>query len=91
VLYAYTPEVFVSKDRGTGTGLAASANRIFGIMSPIIAGSAAVGTVVPVYISGALFIAAGVLMLFLPYEPRGKVGTITISAFVFLQYVDSVN
>jgi MFS family permease len=32
VLYAYTPEVFPTKDRGTGNALTASANRIFGIM-----------------------------------------------------------
>jgi len=29
-------------------------------------------TSVPIYISGALFIVAGCLMLLLPYEPRGK-------------------
>lgn len=29
-------------------------------------------TPVPVYVSGALFILAGVLVLLLPYEPRGK-------------------
>jgi hypothetical protein len=33
VLYAYTPEVFVTKDRGTGNALTATANRIFGIMA----------------------------------------------------------
>jgi MFS family permease len=33
VLYAYTPEIFPTKDRGTGNALAASANRIFGIMA----------------------------------------------------------
>lgn len=32
VLYAYTPEVFPTKDRGTGNALTATANRIFGIM-----------------------------------------------------------
>jgi hypothetical protein len=32
VLYALTPEVFPTKDRGTGNALVASANRIFGIM-----------------------------------------------------------
>lgn len=37
VLYAMTPELFPTKDRGTGNGLAATANRIFGIMAPIIA------------------------------------------------------
>jgi hypothetical protein len=33
VLYAYTPEIFVTKDRGTGNALTATANRIFGIMA----------------------------------------------------------
>jgi len=84
VLYAYTPEIFPTKDRGTGNGLAATANRIFGVMAPIIASIPAVfwtwlivvyadlTTSVPIYISGALFIVAGCLILLLPYEPRGK-------------------
>jgi MFS family permease len=84
VLYAYTPEIFPTKDRGTGNGLAATANRIFGVMAPIIASIPTVfwtwlivvyadlTTSVPIYISGALFIVAGCLMLLLPYEPRGK-------------------
>jgi len=33
VLYGYTPEVFATKDRGTGNALAATANRVFGIMA----------------------------------------------------------
>lgn len=33
VLYAYTPEVFPTKDRGTGNALTATANRIFGVMA----------------------------------------------------------
>jgi hypothetical protein len=36
-LYTVTPELFPTKARGTGNGLASSANRIFGVMSPIIA------------------------------------------------------
>ncbi|KAG8780805.1 hypothetical protein FRC12_022583 [Ceratobasidium sp. 428] len=36
ILYAMTPELFPTKDRGTGNGIAATANRIFGIMAPII-------------------------------------------------------
>ena len=72
VLYAYTPEIFVTKDRGTGNALAATANRVFGIMAPIIAIYADLNSAAPVYVSGALFIAAGVLVLALPFEPRGK-------------------
>lgn len=33
VLYAYTPEIFSTKDRGTGNALTATANRIFGIVA----------------------------------------------------------
>jgi len=72
VLYAMTPELFPTKDRGTGNGLAASANRIFGIMAPIIALYADLTTAVPIYVSGALFIVAGFIALLLPFEPRGK-------------------
>jgi len=72
VLYAYTPEIFPTKDRGTGNALTASANRIFGIMAPIIAMFANLQTAAPVYTSGALFIVAGLLVAMLPFEPQGK-------------------
>ncbi|KAI9830364.1 MAG: hypothetical protein M1819_005745 [Sarea resinae] len=72
VLYAYTPEIFPTKDRGTGNALTASANRIFGIVAPIIAMFANLETSAPVYVSGALFIAAGLSVILLPFEPRGK-------------------
>lgn len=32
VLYAVSPELFPTKDRGTGNALTAIANRVFGIM-----------------------------------------------------------
>lgn len=72
VLYAYTPEIFPTKDRGTGNATTATANRVFGIMAPIIAIYANLETSAPVYVSGALFIAAGILTVLLPFEPRGK-------------------
>ncbi|KAL8964295.1 MAG: hypothetical protein Q9197_006972 [Variospora fuerteventurae] len=72
VLYAYTPEIFPTKDRGTGNALTASANRVFGIMAPIIAIYADLETAAPVYVSGALFLAAGALTCALPFESRGK-------------------
>ncbi|WWC92600.1 uncharacterized protein L201_007559 [Kwoniella dendrophila CBS 6074] len=72
VLYAYTPEIFPTKDRGTGNALTATANRVFGIMAPIIAICGNLETSAPVYTSGALFIAAAVIVLILPYESRGK-------------------
>ncbi|KAI0299667.1 MFS general substrate transporter [Multifurca ochricompacta] len=72
VLYAISPELFPTKDRGTGNALVAAANRIFGVMAPIIALYANLTTSVPIYISGALFIVAGLIALLLPFEPRGK-------------------
>jgi len=72
VLYAISPELFPTKDRGTGNGLTATANRIFGIMAPIIALYANLTTSIPIWISGALFLVAGFIPLFLPYDPQGK-------------------
>ncbi|KAF9024366.1 MFS general substrate transporter [Hymenopellis radicata] len=72
VLYALTPELFPTKDRGTGNALAAAANRVFGIMAPIIALYADLTTSVPIYISGALFLVAGFIALLLPFDSRGK-------------------
>ena len=72
VLYAVTPELFPTKDRGTGNAIVAAANRIFGVMAPIIALYADLNTPVPIYISGTLFIISGFVALLLPFEPRGK-------------------
>ncbi|CEP64530.1 MFS transporter LALA0_S12e01002g [Lachancea lanzarotensis] len=72
VLYGYTPEIFPTKIRGTGVGLAASANRILGILSPIIGMYADLTTSVPIFVSGALFILAGVVSALFPIESRGK-------------------
>ncbi|KAI0798733.1 major facilitator superfamily domain-containing protein [Xylaria sp. FL0064] len=72
VLYAFTPEVFPTQHRGTGNALTATSNRIFGIFAPVIAIYGNLNTSVPVYVSGALFIAAGALVLTLPFESRGK-------------------
>jgi hypothetical protein len=41
-------------------------------MAPIIAMFADLNTAAPVYVSGALFIAAGLLALLMPFESRGK-------------------
>jgi hypothetical protein len=32
VLYALTPELFPTNDRGTGNAIVATANRVFGVM-----------------------------------------------------------
>lgn len=72
VLYAISPELFPTKDRGTGNAIVAAANRIFGIMSPIVALYANLATSVPIYIAAALFLVSGLIALFLPFDPRGK-------------------
>ncbi|TBU23729.1 membrane transporter [Dichomitus squalens] len=72
VLYAVSPELFPTKDRGTGNALVASANRVFGIMAPIIALYANLNTPIPIYVSGSLFVVSGVIALLLPFESRGK-------------------
>ncbi|PHH60030.1 hypothetical protein CDD81_2198 [Ophiocordyceps australis] len=72
VLYGYTPEIFPTPQRGTGNALAATCNRVFGIMAPIIAMFANLQTSAPVYTSGALFLTAGILVLLLPFESRGR-------------------
>lgn len=72
VLYAYTPEMFLTKDRGTGNALTAAANRVGGILAPVIALVADLKTSVPVYVSGGLFVVAGLVVLLIGYESRGK-------------------
>ncbi|KAF2280072.1 MFS general substrate transporter [Westerdykella ornata] len=72
VLYAYTPEIFPTRDRGTGNAVTAGANRVFGVMAPIVAMFADLRSSVPVYVSGALFVGAGLLVWGLPFESRGR-------------------
>ncbi len=36
VLYALSPELFPTKDRGTGNALVATANRVFGVMVRVL-------------------------------------------------------
>lgn len=42
------------------------------ILKPIIAMFANLNSAAPVYTSGALFIAAGLIVLAIPFESRGK-------------------
>ena len=73
VLYAYTPEVFPAPVRGTGTGIASCLNRISGLCAPIVAIYASgADASIPIYVSGALMLAAFLAMCCLPIETRGK-------------------
>ncbi|EST05192.1 Major facilitator superfamily [Kalmanozyma brasiliensis GHG001] len=70
VLYCITPEVLPAPHRGTGDGIAAALNRVFGSMAPII-GIYAGGTA-PLYVAASLFLFSGVLSFFIPLESQGK-------------------
>ncbi|KAI0918836.1 hypothetical protein AcW1_009457 [Taiwanofungus camphoratus] len=72
VLYAMSPELFPTKDRGTGNAIVAASNRIFGVFAPIIALYSNLTTSIPIYVAGALFIMAGLFAFLLPYETRGR-------------------
>ena len=72
VLYAITYEVFPAPQRGTGDGLAMSVQRVMGIVATIVAIFASKnGFKPPIFVSASAFVATAILMLFLPYEPRG--------------------
>lgn len=72
LLYSYTPELFPAPIRGTANGLVAMFNRLSGLMAPIIAAYVGIDTEIPVWISAALFMVAGIVFFLLPYETRGK-------------------
>ncbi|OLN85534.1 putative MFS-type transporter PB1E7.08c 3 [Colletotrichum chlorophyti] len=73
VLYAFTPEIFPAPVRGAGTGVASFLNRAMGLLAPVLAanlpGDGATG---PIYLSGALILAAFVGMCLIPIETRGR-------------------
>lgn len=72
LLYSYTPELFPAPVRGTANGMVAMFNRLSGLMAPIIAAYVGIDNNMPIWISAALFIVAGLVFLILPYETRGR-------------------
>ncbi|KAK3945995.1 MFS general substrate transporter [Diplogelasinospora grovesii] len=73
VLYAFTPEIFPAPVRGAGTGVASFLNRVAGLIAPILAATIpGDGTTTPIYLSGALILAAFVGMCLIPIETRGR-------------------
>lgn len=59
--------------RGTGVGLASFINRIAGLCAPIVAANTiGPNPNVPVYVAGGLILAAGVAVLRVPMETRGR-------------------
>jgi len=72
-LYTFTPELFPAPVRGTGVGLASFINRIAGLCAPIVAANTiGPNPNVPVYVAGGLILAAGVAVLRVPMETRGR-------------------
>ncbi|BEJ15703.1 hypothetical protein CspHIS471_0503080 [Cutaneotrichosporon sp. HIS471] len=75
VMYGYAPELFPTPARGTGDALCAAFNRITGIFAPVIAivaPSLKQNPDGPVMASGGIFVATGIIMLFLPVETNGR-------------------
>ncbi|GAA5978630.1 hypothetical protein JCM10908_004429 [Rhodotorula pacifica] len=74
VIYAIAPETFPTPHRGTGDALAGSASRLLGAVAPLVATYSAAAKTPngPVYASASIFMVAGISMLFLPIETRGR-------------------
>lgn len=76
VLYCYTPESFPAPLRGTADGIASSLNRLTGLCAGFIKIYAPSGTkqqaATPVYVAGALYLVAGLLMLTLRVETSSR-------------------
>ncbi|KAJ3218099.1 hypothetical protein HDU67_006657 [Dinochytrium kinnereticum] len=73
VIYAYTPEVFETRNRGTAVGAASALNRITGAVAPFISGALLdMNFNIPLYVSAACFALVGVFSIFLPIETRGR-------------------
>ncbi|MFQ5710971.1 MAG: MFS transporter [Candidatus Geothermarchaeales archaeon] len=73
-LYTYTPELYPTHARGTGSGLAASIGRLAGILAPTLTGYLyATADLGPMFLVFALIhIAAALSVLILGIETKGK-------------------
>ncbi|GME86508.1 unnamed protein product [Ambrosiozyma monospora] len=70
VLYAYTPEVFPTRARTTGVGLALVACRVSGAFAPVVYWyGQQTGTSVPIWVCGAVIGCLSILAALMPFEP----------------------
>lgn len=73
VLHSYTPEFFPNHVRSTAVGVFVALGRFAGCFAPLITGYLLDYNVnSPVYVSSMFFLAAGICMLSLPLDTRGK-------------------
>jgi MFS transporter, putative metabolite:H+ symporter len=76
VVYTYTPELYPTRLRGTGTGIAAAVGRFSGVLGPYAVGmmlGAFAGSQYGVFIAfTVILIAGGLVVLFLGEETRGR-------------------
>ncbi|KAE8153019.1 hypothetical protein BDV25DRAFT_169567 [Aspergillus avenaceus] len=70
MMYAFTPESFPAPHRGTGTGTAAALLRFGGLLASLVSSQTGF-TTAPIYASAALWVAAGVFCMGLPFETHG--------------------
>ncbi|KAK9421370.1 putative Major facilitator superfamily domain-containing protein [Seiridium unicorne] len=68
IMFAFSPESFPGPVRGTGTGIAASLLRFGGLIASLISIYGGGYTVIPIYVSAALWIVVGIFCFGLPYE-----------------------
>ncbi|KAI6025508.1 hypothetical protein EDC04DRAFT_3092315, partial [Pisolithus marmoratus] len=65
---AVSSEIFPARTGGTGNAILASANRIFGLIAPIMAIGASI--YFEVWVPGRILVAAGYIPSLLSFEPR---------------------
>nr|QFR37178.1 MFS transporter [Cyberlindnera americana] len=72
-LYAYTPEIFPTKARGTGVGVSLVVSRVFGAFAPVVYYfGAKSSSSVPIWVCGAIIGSLSIIALLMPFEPSRK-------------------
>ncbi|KAG6809662.1 hypothetical protein H0H92_015246 [Tricholoma furcatifolium] len=71
VYHGIGPELFFTKDRGTGMAILSATGRGSEILAPLVALYANIATSAPIFISGAMLVVNGLVALLLPFETRG--------------------
>jgi len=74
VLYAYTPELYPTRIRATGSGFASAVGRLGSLLGPYIVGVVlpAAGTAGVFSLGAGAFVAAAAIVLLLGEETRGR-------------------